>query len=79
LRWPPEQPSFGLILKYQAMDVNGAVDCFHGPINAAIRMPRNCATTPDDWHINKQFQMIRFDGERRVFFGPIVTDEYKTN
>ena len=37
------------------------------------------STTPDDWRINKQFQMMRFDGQRWVLFGPIVTDEYKTN
>jgi branched-chain amino acid transport system substrate-binding protein len=37
------------------------------------------STTPDDWHINKQFQMMRFDGARWVLFGPILTDEYKTN
>ena len=37
------------------------------------------STTPDDWRINKQFQMMRFDGQRWVMFGPILTDEYKTN
>ena len=37
------------------------------------------STTPDDWRINKQFQMMRFDGQRWVLFGPILTDEYKTN
>ena len=37
------------------------------------------STTPDDWRINKQFQMMRFDGARWVLFGPILTDEYKTN
>ena len=37
------------------------------------------STTPDDWRINKQFQMMRFDGARWVMFGPILTDEYKTN
>jgi branched-chain amino acid transport system substrate-binding protein len=37
------------------------------------------STTPDDWRINKQFQMMKFDGQRWVLFGPIVTDEYKTN
>jgi branched-chain amino acid transport system substrate-binding protein len=37
------------------------------------------ATTADDWRINKQFQMMRFDGARWVLFGPILTDEYKTN
>jgi len=37
------------------------------------------STTPNDWRINKQFQMMRFDGARWVLFGPILTDEYKTN
>jgi ABC-type branched-subunit amino acid transport system substrate-binding protein len=37
------------------------------------------STTPDDWRINKQFQMMKFDGKRWVLFGPILTDEYKTN
>jgi ABC-type branched-subunit amino acid transport system substrate-binding protein len=37
------------------------------------------STTPDDWRINKQFQMMPFDGQRWVLFGPILTDEYKTN
>ena len=37
------------------------------------------STTPDDWRINKQFQMMKFDGERWVLFGPILTDEFNTN
>ena len=37
------------------------------------------STTPDDWRINKQFQMMRFDGQRWVLFGPVLTDEFKTN
>jgi ABC-type branched-subunit amino acid transport system substrate-binding protein len=37
------------------------------------------STTPDDWRINKQFQMMKFDGQRWVLFGPIITDDYKTN
>jgi branched-chain amino acid transport system substrate-binding protein len=37
------------------------------------------STTPDDWRINKQFQMMKFDGERWVLFGPILTDDFKTN
>jgi branched-chain amino acid transport system substrate-binding protein len=37
------------------------------------------STTPDDWRINKQFQMMKFDGKRWVLFGPILTDDYKTN
>ncbi len=31
----------------------------------------------DDWKINKQFQMMKFDGQRWVLFGPILTDDYK--
>ena len=37
------------------------------------------STEPDDWHINKQFQMMKFDGQRWVMFGPILTDDFKTN
>ena len=37
------------------------------------------STAPDDWRINKQFQMKRFDGQRWVLFGPILTDELQTN
>ena len=33
----------------------------------------NTSTTPDDWRINKQFQMMRFDGERWVLFGPVIS------
>jgi branched-chain amino acid transport system substrate-binding protein len=31
----------------------------------------------DDWKINKQFQMMKFDGQRWVLFGPILTDDFK--
>lgn len=34
---------------------------------------------PNDYRINKQFQMMKFDGQRWVLFGPILTDEAKTN
>jgi branched-chain amino acid transport system substrate-binding protein len=37
------------------------------------------STKPDDYRINKQFQMMRFGGQRWVLFGPILTDESKTN
>jgi branched-chain amino acid transport system substrate-binding protein len=37
------------------------------------------STTPDDWRINKQFQMMKFDGQRWVLFGEIITDDYKMN
>jgi branched-chain amino acid transport system substrate-binding protein len=37
------------------------------------------STTPDDWRINKQFQMMKFDGARWVLFGEIITDDYKMN
>ena len=33
----------------------------------------------DDYRINKQFQMMKFDGKRWVLFGPILTDDVKTN
>jgi ABC-type branched-subunit amino acid transport system substrate-binding protein len=34
-------------------------------------------TTPNDYRVNKQLQMVRFDGERWQRFGSIVTDEAK--
>jgi ABC-type branched-subunit amino acid transport system substrate-binding protein len=34
-------------------------------------------TSPTDYRVNKQLQMVRFDGERWRPFGPIVTDEAK--
>jgi branched-chain amino acid transport system substrate-binding protein len=36
-------------------------------------------TSADDYRINKQFEMMKFDGQRWVLFGPILTDEFKTN
>ncbi len=36
-------------------------------------------TTADDWRINKQFQMMKFDGQRWVLFGEILTDDYKAD
>ena len=35
------------------------------------------STGPHDYRINKQFQMMKFDGARWVLFGPILTDEFK--
>ena len=35
------------------------------------------AGEPDDYRINKQFQMMKFDGARWVLFGPIITDDFK--
>jgi ABC-type branched-subunit amino acid transport system substrate-binding protein len=35
------------------------------------------STEPDDWRINKQFQMMKFDGQRWVLFGSILTDDFK--
>ena len=37
------------------------------------------AGEPDDYRINKQFQMMKFDGARWVLFGPIITDDFKMN
>jgi branched-chain amino acid transport system substrate-binding protein len=34
---------------------------------------------PDEYRINKQFQMMKFDGQRWVLFGPILTDQIQTN
>jgi ABC-type branched-subunit amino acid transport system substrate-binding protein len=59
-------------LMKQATNIKGYV--------ADLALPgMNTTTTPDDWRINKQFQMMKFDGQRWVLFGPILTDEYKTN
>ena len=56
----------------QATNVKGYV--------ADLALPgMTVSTTPDDWRINKQFQMMKFDGKRWVLFGPILTDDYKTN
>jgi len=45
-----------------------------------LALPGMTTTTdPNDWRINKQFQMMKFDGQRWVLFGPILTDDYKTN
>ena len=35
------------------------------------------STTPDDYRVNKQLQMVRFDGERWEKFRSIITDEAK--
>jgi ABC-type branched-subunit amino acid transport system substrate-binding protein len=34
-------------------------------------------TTPTDYRVNKQLQMVRFDGEHWEKLGPIITDEAK--
>src|SRR5947209_9148393 len=34
------------------------------------------STSPGDYRINKQFQMMKFDGTRWVLFGPILTDDF---
>ncbi|MGJ4892355.1 ABC transporter substrate-binding protein [Bradyrhizobium sp. HKCCYLRH3099] len=36
-------------------------------------------TTSDDYRINKQFQMMKFDGQRWVISGPILTDDFKAD
>jgi hypothetical protein len=33
-------------------------------------------TSPTDYRLNKQLQMMRFKGERWERFGPIITDDY---
>jgi hypothetical protein len=37
------------------------------------------STTPDDWCINKQFQMMKFDGQRWARFGSLLTDDFKVD
>jgi branched-chain amino acid transport system substrate-binding protein len=34
-------------------------------------------TSPTDYRVNKQLQMVQFDGERWQRFGPVITDEAK--
>jgi ABC-type branched-subunit amino acid transport system substrate-binding protein len=59
-------------LMKQATNIKGYV--------ADLALPgMTTTTTSDDWRINKQFQMMKFDGQRWVMFGPILTDDYKTN
>jgi branched-chain amino acid transport system substrate-binding protein len=59
-------------LMKQATNIKGYV--------ADLALPgMTVSTTSDDWRINKQFQMMKFDGQRWVLFGPILTDDYKTN
>ncbi|MGJ5206427.1 ABC transporter substrate-binding protein [Bradyrhizobium sp. HKCCYLR20261] len=36
-------------------------------------------TTSDDYRINKQFQIMKFDGQRWVISGPILTDDFKAD
>ena len=37
----------------------------------------SASTSPDDYRINKQFQLMKFNGERWELFGEIMTDTYK--
>ena len=39
----------------------------------------SASTAPDDYRINKQFQLMRFTGARWELFGDIMTDTYKAN
>ena len=46
---------------------------------AWIDIPMSTSTSPGDYRINKQFQMMKFDGTRWVLFGPILTDDFVGN
>ena len=37
------------------------------------------STSPDDYRVNKQFQLMKFNGERWELFGEIMTDTFKAN
>ncbi|MFO1169318.1 MAG: ABC transporter substrate-binding protein, partial [Rhodoblastus sp.] len=37
----------------------------------------SASTSPDDYRINKQFQLMKFNGERWELFGEIMTDTFK--
>jgi branched-chain amino acid transport system substrate-binding protein len=39
----------------------------------------SASTSPDDYRINKQFQLMKFNGERWELFGEIMTDTFKPN
>lgn len=41
-----------------------------------LALPGMSASGRDDYRINRQFQMMRFDGKRWVLFGPILTDDF---
>jgi hypothetical protein len=32
-------------------------------------------TAPDDYRVNKQMQMMRFNGQRWELFGPVISDD----
>jgi hypothetical protein len=49
----------------------------HAPVLALPGM--SSSTSPGDYRINKQFQMMKFDGTRWVLFGPILTDDFVGN
>lgn len=44
---------------------------------ADLALPGMTSGGTDDYRINKQFQMMKFDGKRWVLFGPIITDDFK--
>jgi branched-chain amino acid transport system substrate-binding protein len=44
-----------------------------------LALPGMTVSTKDDYRINKQFQMMRFNGERWELFGPIITDDFNSN
>ena len=48
-----------------------------GDYVADLALPGMTFTTKDDYRINKQFQMMKFDGTRWVLYGPIITDDFK--
>ncbi len=37
------------------------------------------STSPDDYRVNKQFKLMKFNGERWELFGDIMTDTFKAN
>jgi hypothetical protein len=36
------------------------------------------STSPTDYRVNKQLQMMKFNGERWEMFGPIIEDDAKS-
>jgi ABC-type branched-subunit amino acid transport system substrate-binding protein len=50
-----------------------------GDYTPDLALPGMSSSTKDDYRINKQYQMMKFDGKRWVLFGPILTDDFKAN
>jgi branched-chain amino acid transport system substrate-binding protein len=51
-----------------------------GNISSDLALPgMSVQTAPDDYRINKQFKLMKFNGERWELFGEVLTDTFKAN